>query len=165
MRTSISDKIQQWHLVTIVVESRVNAKIIIIKSIEGQRKTRPTVNYFWRDCSGCGDTMHRQSFPYGRISCCAPRRISDIYRRVRDSTRSRFRSGFLPARDRLMVRRDGEKSYNERTTRQQRTVPVLYSARKPASEDTIAIKSPVLSRARLSSRMSGGELFPADDTF
>lgn len=106
--------------------------------------------------------MRRQFSPYDRVSCCASRR-APTFIVARGSARSRFRSGFLPARDHLMARRNGEKSRSTRTSPRQQRIPVLYSLRKPASEDTIAIKSPVLSRAGFSSRMSG-ELLQADGT-
>jgi len=82
---------------------------------------------------------------------------------ARGSIRSHFRSDFLSARDHLMARRDDEKSCSTRMSSRQQRIPVLYSLWKSASEDTIAIKSPVLSRAGFSSRMSG-ELLQADGT-
>jgi len=85
-------------------------------------------------------------------SLAAFRIASSTFIAVRGLTRSRFRSGFLSARDRLMAWRDGEKSRSARASpRQQQTIPILYSVRKPAED--IAIKSLVLSQAGLSSRM------------
>lgn len=82
------------------------------------------------------------------------------------STRSHFRSRFPPGTRPLngMTRRRENPRRESVTVTTTDGIPVLYSAWKPARQDTI--KNPVLSRARLSSfRMSGGAIPSQDGAF
>ena len=109
----------------------------------------------------CGDTMHHQFSPYDRVSRCASH--PDIYHRSWLNSLA-FSLGFPPGTRSLNgTTRRWEKLQYENVIATTTDPRIVFPVEVSVSEDTIAIKSPVLSRAGFSSRMSG-ELLQADGT-